>query len=163
VAEMSADVSNDPRQPLAPALGAAAQPVQVELKVPFHDCDPLFVVWHGRYFQYLEIARSALFARHRLDVEHVRGMNYRMYVTDARCRYMFPLSYNDVLRVSARFTSISPLLRIAYDLHNLTAGRKSARALTVMATTDVSGNLLTETPADVLERLQIMPKDTHGR
>src|SRR5262245_13659309 len=50
VPEMSADLSDV--RALAFPLGAAAQPLQVELKVPFHDCDPLFVVWHGRYFQY---------------------------------------------------------------------------------------------------------------
>ena len=147
--------------PLAVELKAAAEPVHIELKVPFHDCDPLFVVWHGRYFEYLEVARSALFARHRLDVEHVRSLNYRMYVTDARCRYMFPLTYNDRVRVSARFSALRPLLRVAYDVYNLTAGRKTARAITVLATTDVMGNLLTETPADLIERLQA-PGGTHG-
>jgi acyl-CoA thioester hydrolase len=127
--------------------------VSVELSVPFHDCDPLFVVWHGRYFQYLEIARSALFAKYSLDVEHVRALNYRMYVTDARCRYLFPLTYNDRVRVTARFTATSPLLRVAYEVFNLTASRKAARAVTAMATTDVHGKLLTQTPDDVLARL----------
>ena len=159
--EDAGNMSSKPNAPVPDAalpppveLKAAAEPVQVELKVPFHDCDPLFVVWHGRYFEYLEVARSALFARHQLDVEQVRALNYRMYVTDARCRYMFPLTYNDRVRVSARFTSLRPLLRVAYDVYNLTVGRKTARAVTVLATTDVMGNLLSETPADLIERLQ---------
>jgi acyl-CoA thioester hydrolase len=135
-------------------MSDALEAVSVELSVPFHDCDPLFVVWHGRYFQYLEIARSALFAKYALDVDHVRAMNYRMYVTDARCRYLYPLTYNDRMRVTARFTATSPLLRVAYEVFNLNAGRKSARAVTVMATTDVHGKLLTETPHDVLARLR---------
>lgn len=142
-------------------LNAAAEPVHVQLQVPFHDCDPLFVVWHGRYFQYLEIARSALFARHHLDVEQIRALNYRMYVTDARCRYMFPLTYNDQFRVSARFTALRPLLRIAYEVHNLSAGRKTARAVTVLATTDGMGNLFPETPANLVERLQVLGR-SHG-
>ena len=135
-------------------MSDALEAVSIELSVPFHDCDPLFVVWHGRYFQYLEIARSALFAKYALDVDHVRELNYRMYVTDARCRYLYPLTYNDRVRVTARFTAISPLLRVAYEVFNLTASRKSARALTVLATTDVHGKLLTETPHDVLARLR---------
>ena len=32
----------------------------IELDVPFFDCDPLGVVWHGHYFKYLELARSAM-------------------------------------------------------------------------------------------------------
>lgn len=139
---------------LIPHAIAALEGASVEIQVPFHDCDPLFVVWHGRYFQYLEIARSALFAKYALDVEHVRALNYRMYVTDARCRYLYPLTYHDRLRVTARFTAVSPLLRVAYDVFNITANRKTARAVTVLATTDVSGTLLTETPHDLLTRLR---------
>jgi acyl-CoA thioester hydrolase len=135
-------------------MSDALEAVSIELSVPFHDCDPLFVVWHGRYFQYLEMARSALFAKYTLDVADVRELNYRMYVTDARCRYLYPLTYNDRVRVNARFTATSPLLRVAYEVLNLTAGRKSARAVTAMATTDVNGKLLTETPHDVLARLR---------
>jgi acyl-CoA thioester hydrolase len=135
---------------VAPSRVAAS----VELKVPFHDCDPLFVVWHGRYFEYLEVARSALFARHEVDVEHVRALHYRMYVTDAHCRYMHPLSYNDNVRVTARFTAVTPLLRVAYEIVNLTANRRSARAVTVLATTDAAGKLLYETPHDLLERVR---------
>ena len=28
--------------------------------VPFHHCDPLNVVWHGRYLEYFEVARQKL-------------------------------------------------------------------------------------------------------
>lgn len=135
------------------ARAESGDAASVTLKVPFHDCDPLFVVWHGRYFQYLEVARSALFRKHRCDVEDVRALGYRMYVTDVRCRYMHPLSYNDEVRITARFTATRPLLRIAYEVFNVTAGRKSARAVTVLATTDGAGNLLPETPDDLFARL----------
>lgn len=135
----------------ASTLGEAAS---VVLKVPFHDCDPLFVVWHGRYFQYLEVARSALFARHQIDVEHVRALGYRMYITDVHCRYLHPLSYNDELRVTARFTALTPLIRISYDVRNLTLNRKSARAVTVLATTDAQSKLLPETPHDLVARIR---------
>jgi acyl-CoA thioester hydrolase len=136
------------------SLLPSRESASVTLKVPFHDCDPLFVVWHGRYLQYLEVARSALFARHHIDVEDVRGLGLRMYVTDVHCRYMHPLSYNDELRVSARFSAITPLLRISYEVLNLTANRKSARAVTVLATTDAAGKLLPETPHELLARIR---------
>ena len=86
-------------------------------------------------------------------VNDVRAMGYRMYVTDARCRYMFPLAYDEEFQVSARVTATRPLLRIAYEVRNLTHKRKAARAFTVLATTDGAGNLLTETPDDVVARL----------
>ena len=128
------------------------EPVSVTHKIPFHDCDPLFVVWHGRYLQYMEAARSALLASRELDVEHVRAMGYKMFITEARSRYLAPLSYNDEIRVTARFTGATPLIRVSYEVVNLTSGRKSARAFTALATTDFAGNLL-ETPDNILERL----------
>src|SRR5690606_34986769 len=58
--------------------------VGVRLVVPFHDCDPLFVAWHGRYLQYLEIARTALMKSRNLDVPDLIALRCRMFVTEAR-------------------------------------------------------------------------------
>lgn len=132
----------------------APQRHSIELSVPFHDCDPLFVVWHGHYYKYLELARTRLFQNCGLDVPDVREMGYRMYVTETRCRYMFPLSYNDRVRVTARFRETSPLLKITYTVTNLTHDRKSARARTDIATTDAAGNLLVTTPEQILACIQ---------
>ena len=33
----------------------------VKLTVPFHDLDPMQVVWHGNYMKYFDIARFTLF------------------------------------------------------------------------------------------------------
>lgn len=130
-----------------------ARAVTVEDEVQFYDCDPLFVVWHGRYFKYLEKARQALLRTFDLDVPQVRALGYRMYVTDARCRYMFPLGYGETVRVTAWITELTPLLRVAYEVYNVTHARRAARAHTVIATTDGQGNLLTRIPDDVAERL----------
>ncbi|MEE9385375.1 MAG: acyl-CoA thioesterase [Nannocystaceae bacterium] len=125
----------------------------LDIEVPFHDCDPLFVVWHGRYFQYMQRAHSLLLRSHRLDVPDLLAMGYQMYVTDTRCRYMFPLSYGDTARITAWFTTLRPLLRVAYDIRNVTKSRRCARAHTVTATTDTHGHLIRDTPDALLKRL----------
>lgn len=126
----------------------------LRLRVPFHDCDPLQVVWHGRYLKYFELARTELFATRGLDVPQFRDLGYRMYVSDVRCRYTHPLSYGDEFEVTAQPTALRPLLRIAYSVYNLSRKRRSARGYTVLAVTDVSGRLLPETPDAVCERLR---------
>lgn len=126
---------------------------EIVLSVPFFDCDPLFVVWHGHYLKYFEQARSALLAKCRLDVKDVQALGFRMFVTDARCRYTYPLSYGEELRVEAALVETSPLLHIAYRVTNLTRGRASARGYTKLALTDARGNLLAPAPAAVLTRL----------
>ena len=130
-----------------------AHAVSIEATVPFHFCDPLFVVWHGRYFEYFGMARAELMKSRDLDVPEIRDLGYRMYMTDVRCRYMYPLGYGDVLRITAWFTAASPLIRVAYTITNLTHGRKSARAYTEIATTDAHGELLQQTPSVILERM----------
>ena len=125
----------------------------VELEVPFYDCDPLAVVWHGRYFQYFELARTQLLQAHELDVPQLRDLGVRLYISDVRCRYQAPLTYGDLFRVHAWFTEVGPLLRIVYQIHNLTQGRLSARASTRIAMTDARGDLLQEVPAAIAARL----------
>lgn len=127
--------------------------VTIEQKVGLHHCDPLAVAWHGRYFEWFEVARTTLFASIELDVPQIRALGYRMYIVDARCRYMAPLSYGETARVTAWFVATSPLIRVAYDVRNAANDRWSARATTVLATTDHDGTLLAETPAELLSRL----------
>lgn len=126
----------------------------LQLSVPFHDCDPLFIVWHGRYFEYFEMARCALLAACALDIPQIRELGYRMVVSDARCRYNYPLSYGDQVEVRASFVATRPLLRIAYRVFNQTQSRISARGYTLLATTDAAGKLYRETPDAILERLR---------
>lgn len=131
-----------------------APTAHIETTVPFHDCDPLFVVWHGRYFEYLARARAELMRQLDLDVPQIKALGYRMYVTDVRCRYMYPMRYGDLIRVTARLRETSPLIKVTYDVRNLTHDRKSARASTTLATIDPDGALLTETPEPIRRRLE---------
>ena len=128
--------------------------VSIETDVPFHDCDPMFVVWHGRYFEYFARARTELFKQLELDIPEVANLGYRMYITESHCRHMFPLSYGDRAKVTATVTRLQPTVRVSYRVENLTKGRQSARGYTELATTDSKGDLVTAPPPAVLERLQ---------
>lgn len=131
-----------------------ASPVaRVRVIVPFHDCDPLQVVWHGRYLQYFELARTELFRNSGVDVPQIRDLGYRMYVADVGCRYTFPLTYGDEIEVTAKAIAWKPMLRIVYSIRNLTKSRRSARGFTALATTDITGRLLPETPNAIMERI----------
>ncbi len=127
--------------------------VSEDFRVAFHHCDPLGVVWHGRYFEFFEVTRAALMASVGLDVAAVRALCYRMYITDVRCRYMVPLTLGDTARVTAWFSETGPLIKVNYDVHHVERDAWSARATTVLATTDADGNLLTSTPDAILAHL----------
>ncbi len=129
--------------------------VATDFPIGLHHCDMLGVAWHGRYFEWLEMARMELFKSRNLDIPEIRASGNRMYVVDAQCRYMAPLSYGDVARVNAWFVTVAPLIKVAYDIHNPATGRWCARAITVLATTDIDGNLLLTTPDALLARLPV--------
>ena len=59
----------------------------------------------------------------------------------------------DTARITAWFTQVAPLIRVAYDIYNPATDRWSARALTVLATTALDGSLLPTTPDALLARL----------
>lgn len=126
-----------------------------EVEIPFHDCDPLGVAWHGRYMEYMEAARRRLFEAHGLGVFDMVHLKLRMFVSDTRCRYNSPLRYGDTTEVTCWFTDAAPLVRVAYTIHNLTTGRLAARAYTVMAMTDDAGKFLPELPVEVVDRLRL--------
>ena len=130
--------------------------ITVESRVELHHCDPLGVVWHGRYFEFFEGARAALMESVGLGVPEIRALGHRMFVTEARCRYMAALGVGDRLRVTAWFTAVEPLIRVTYDVYDVGRERWAARATTVLATTDADGGLIPRTPDAILSRL---PRD----
>lgn len=125
------------------------------MEVPLHDVDPLNVVWHGHYFKYLDRARTELLRAHGIDLPDLVMMRHRMLIVDAGCRYISPLMYAEKFRVAAWFTAVDPRIRIAYSIWNVTQVRRSARAHTVLVTTDADGRLLWRTPPGLLDRLAL--------
>jgi acyl-CoA thioester hydrolase len=111
-------------------------------------------VWHGHYYKYLELARTALLRGCGLDGGDLAGSGYRFVVIESRCRHVHPLRYADRVRVTARLRDLRHRIAIRYEVANLTAGRCAARAETVLATTTAEGRLLLETPPAILRRLR---------
>ena len=126
----------------------------VELDVPFHDVDALRIVWHGNYYKYFEVARTALLRSKGLDGYDNLPGNCQLVVIETRCRHTYPLRYGDRFRVDAWLEDIDVRLNVAYEITNLTADRRTAKGHTILATLDSSGNLLLATPDAILQRLQ---------
>ena len=124
-----------------------------EQLVPFHDCDPLGIVWHGHYYKYLEIARTDLFHRHRLDVADFQQLGFRLLMIETRCRYAFPMRFDERLSVEARFKEIEQRLLVTYEIRNLTHDKRSARAWTTLVVTSNEGEMFMETPREIRDRI----------
>ena len=73
----------------------------VDVQIPFYDLDPAGVAWHGRYFQYFELARCALFEGFDYSYAEMEGSGYLWPVGDTEVRYVRPLLLNQQVRVTS--------------------------------------------------------------
>lgn len=62
-----------------------------KLEVPFHDLDPVQIVWHGNYFKYFDIARFGLFNQAGIDL-------YKLY---EQTKYLFPISKTSTKHIAS--------------------------------------------------------------
>ena len=121
--------------------------------MPFHDVDALRLVWHGHYYKYLELARTALLRDCRLDTGDLRGLGFGMLMIESRCRHLAPLRYGDIACVSAWFRDVKHRIRIAYEIVRTSDHVRVARAETTLVTLTRGGDLLLETPEVIRRRL----------
>ena len=128
--------------------------VSVELEVPFHDVDMLRVVWHGHYYRYFELARTALLRKYALDGERLLETGYMFVVIESQCRHTFPLRLGERVRVGAAFKDVNFRLNVAFEVFNLSQHKRAAYGHTTLATVDHEGRLMLRTPDSILERLR---------
>ena len=126
---------------------------QVDGEVPFHDVDPLLIVWHGHYFKYFELARTKLLRRHGIDGPELLGLGFRFVIAHSECRHLAPLTYGDRFRVKAWFIDTEHRVHVGYEVTDLGRDRRVARARTELVTTDAEGRLLLATPPELMARI----------
>jgi len=142
-----------------PRIRPPVRAATIEGQVPFHDVDPLHIVWHGHYFKYLEVARTELFERHGIDGQDMLDLGFRFVVSHTECRHVSPLTYRDAYRVSAWFHGeVDHRIEVLYEVWNLTADKRAARARTALVTTDPHGTMLLVTPEIIQRRIRKAPQ-----
>ena len=118
--------------------------------VPFHDVDMLKVAWHGHYYKYFELGRTALFRKYDFDVENIAALGYYMVISESFCRYLRPLLYGMTITVSATLEEHEFYLQIDYELRN-PSDKRLAWGRTKQVTLNRENNeLFMTTPRPVL-------------
>jgi acyl-CoA thioester hydrolase len=90
----------------------------VDIRVPFFDLDPAGVAWHGRYFQYFELARCELLESVDYSYEGMKQSGFLWPVADTIVRYVRPLTLNQVARVTACLREWEMRLVIDYKIED---------------------------------------------
>lgn len=128
---------------------------EVEILIPFHDVDPMNVVWHGHYFKYFELARTELETRLGLTFSVMNEMGFICPVIESHCRHVSAMRYGDRGRCRSWIAQVDRRVTVAYELWNRTTDRRSAEGHTVQAALDRdTGQMLLEVPAAILPRVR---------
>ena len=107
---------------------------EIEVEVPFHDCDPMGVTWHGCYVRYLETARSALLNRIGYNVRQMTASGYAWPIVELKMKYVKTTTFGQRLVVRAALQEYENRLKIAYSI----ADRASGEIVTKASTTQVA-------------------------
>lgn len=99
--------------------------------VPFHDLDPMEVVWHGNYARYFEYARAALLQTFDYDYPQMRDSGYAWPVIDLAVRYARPLVYQQRIVIQAELVEWENRLKIKYEIRDAETGARLTRGHTV--------------------------------
>jgi acyl-CoA thioester hydrolase len=126
----------------------------VEVDVPFHDADPMGVVWHGNYFRYLETARSALLNRIGYNVRQMTASGYRWPIIEARIKYVKPTTFGQRLRVRAELEEYENRLKIAYTVVDVASGDLVTKASTTQVAVDQRGEMCFVSPRPLLDKVE---------
>ena len=125
---------------------------EVEIQVPFHDLDPLEVVWHGNHVKYFEIARCALLDRIGYNFLQMKDSGYVWPVIELFVRYAHPLRFGQTVRVRADLMECECRLKVAYLVSDAQTGQRLARGHTVQVAVDAATRELCLRSPEVLLR-----------
>lgn len=87
---------------------------ETRLKIPFHDLDPMQIVWHGNYLKYFDMARFGLFNEAGVDLYRVyEESQYIFPITKTAAKHILPLRYGD--DIICRATLVEAQIKIVLD------------------------------------------------
>lgn len=128
--------------------------VTVSHEVPFHDVDSLKIAWHGHYYKYFELARTALYRSHYFDMEQMDQAGYIFPVIESHCRYIEPLHYGQKIKISAQFKDWENYILIDYKITDSDSGKSLASGHTKQAACNKTGQLLMRIPQEIIRIVQ---------
>lgn len=129
---------------------------EVEWVIPFHDLDPMEVVWHGNYARYFEYARTALLQSFDYDYPQMRESGYAWPVIDLAVRYVRPLVYQQRIVIRATLMEWEHRLKINYEIRDSETGERLTRGHTVLVAVKLPEmSMCFVSPAILFEKLGV--------
>lgn len=101
---------------------------EMQMRVAFHDLDPLQVVWHGNYLKYFDITRFGLFAAQGVDLySYMQDRQIAFPVTRTSLKHIAPLKARDEFICRATVTEAYYKIGMTFEIRKIGGGALCAR------------------------------------
>jgi acyl-CoA thioester hydrolase len=128
----------------------------VIVKVPFHDLDPVSIVWHGNYVRYFELARCELLQTFNYNYDEMMRSGYAWPIIDLHLRYVKAAQFNDTLKIEARLREWEHRLRIDYLATDAASGLRVCKGTSIQVAVSVATReMCLRSPKILFDRLGI--------
>lgn len=100
----------------------------IQMKVPFHDLDPMQIVWHGNYFKYFDVARFGLFESVGVDLYgYLKTRQMVFPITRSSIKHILPLRFDDSFICRATVTEARYKITMDFEIHRIDTGEICTR------------------------------------
>ena len=113
-------------------FGKPGDQCRLEFRVRYAECDPMGLLYHARYWEYFEQARTELLRRNGFRYRDLEEQGVLFVVYKAACKYLAPVRYDDVVGITV---TVSRITRTRVD-HTYVVdcdGRRVCEASTTLA------------------------------
>ena len=123
---------------------------KVDLKIRFHECDPLQIVWHGNYFKYFEEAREEFCKKHGISYLDAKRNGFATPIVKTECEHKLPLKYGDEIEVEAIFIT-SEAAKMIFQYKIFSSGKLICTGKTTQVFIDKKAELVLNNPPFFLD------------
>ena len=100
----------------------------IQMKVPFHDLDPMQVVRHGNYFKYFDVARFGLFESVGVDLYgYLKSRQMVFPITRSSIKHILPLRFDDTFICRATVTEARYKIAMDFEIRRTDTGEICTR------------------------------------
>lgn len=124
--------------------------IDVDIFIPFHDCDPMGIVWHGNYLRYFEIAREQLLNQFDYGYRQMLDSGYIWPVVDVKLKYRRSVKYEQLISVNAKIVEYENRLKINYIIFDKETNEKLTTGHTIQVAVEQETNELQFVCPDIL-------------
>lgn len=118
-----------------------------DYEIPFFDVDSMFIMWHGHYVKYLELARCAFLEEISYTYDVMREKGYAWPIVQLNLKYVKPARFRQKIRVHLNLIEYESSIRIDYRIVDLATNETLTKGSSTQVAVAISnGEMQFQTP-----------------